>query len=564
MMSLKKEIKNLLEELADLMEFKGENVFKVNAFRNGARTIGMLEDDIEIMIKDDSIMNIKGIGKGLLAVIYEYYNTGKSSQYDDLVKEVPLSVLDLFKIKGLGAKKIRLLFDELKIDSIGKLEISAKNNELAEVKGLGGKTQEKILAEIKRIKKSAGFILLSLALTKAEIIKKEFESLDSSVEVYITGALRRRREVVSSMEFLIVAENDEKFLASLNSLYGYKKLEENKFYTSYSIEMNEAAKVIVYITTPKNQFYSLFQTTGAREFTIELEIKDEISTGSEEVIFKQADFPYVIPEMREVEYLTAPEALKTNSDLELKDFKGFFHFHTTESDGHNSLAEMIAEIERNGFEYAAVCDHSKSAFYAHGLTEDRILQQRALIDELNSKNSFYVYHGIESDILKDGKLDYDDDVLKQFHFIVASIHSNFNMTEEEMTKRIITAIENPYTDLIAHPTGRLLLARDSYPVNIKKVIDACAVNKVAIEINANPHRLDLDWRHLYYAREKGCLIGINPDAHSIDGVSDINYGIMMARKGGVQKKDVINCLNENDFINFINRKTNRLNREVKK
>ncbi|RJP58579.1 MAG: PHP domain-containing protein [Ignavibacteriales bacterium] len=218
---------------------------------------------------------------------------------------------------------------------------------------------------------------------------------------------------------------------------------------------------------------------------------------------------------------------------------------------------MIDEVARQGFIYAAVCDHSKSAFYANGLKEDRILQQRKEIDDFNKSSKIKVYHGIESDILKDGSLDYSEDILSEFQFIVASIHSLFNLSEVEMTNRIIRAVENPYTDILAHPTGRLLLSRDGYKVNIKKVIDACVANRVAIEINANPHRLDLDWRNLYYAREKGCLISINPDAHSTDGVSNIEYGIMIARKAGVQPREVLNCYEEKEFIKFINRKVKR-------
>jgi DNA polymerase (family 10) len=218
---------------------------------------------------------------------------------------------------------------------------------------------------------------------------------------------------------------------------------------------------------------------------------------------------------------------------------------------------MIDEVARTGFKYAVVCDHSKSAFYANGLREDRIAEQQKEISELNKISKIKIYHGIESDILRDGSLDYSDDILAEFHFIVTSIHSLFNLTEEEMTARIIKAVENPYTDILAHPTGRLLLSRDGYQVNIKKVIDACAANNVAIEINANPHRLDLDWRNLFYAREKECLITINPDAHSTDGISDIEYGIMIARKAGVQPKEILNCYTEEEFVKYINRKVKR-------
>lgn len=557
-MSLKKEIRNLLDELADLMEFNGENKFKVSAFRNGAQIVGRLEGELEEKIKDDSIKNIKGIGKGLISVIYEYYQTGKSTEYEKLIEKIPSGILELFRIRGIGAKKIRILYDNLGIDSLEKLEKSARNNEIAKLTGFGSKTEEKILKEVERIKKSSGFLLLNHALAKAKMIKHEFESIDSAIEVIYTGQLRRKREIISVLEFLVITDNEKQFLERISNLYNYNKLTGNSSHNSYQIEMEEISKVIIHVATRENKISSLYFTTGSNDFISALNAPVNENYNAEDEIFEKAGCSYVIPEMREEEYLNISDAeLKKNSNLELRAFKGFFHFHTTWSDGNNTLEEMIDEIHKAGFKYAAVCDHSKSAFYANGLTEERILLQKKEIDRLTDENSFSIYHGIESDILKNGTLDYEEDVLKQFDLIVASIHSNFNMSEEEMTSRIIKAVENPYTDLLAHPTGRLLLAREGYNVNVRKIIDACSANNVAVELNSNPHRLDIDWRYLYYAREKGCLISINPDAHSIEGVYDIHYGIMMARKAGVQNDEVLNCFSEDEFVSFINRKVKR-------
>ncbi|HEX2960893.1 MAG TPA: PHP domain-containing protein [Ignavibacteriales bacterium] len=267
--------------------------------------------------------------------------------------------------------------------------------------------------------------------------------------------------------------------------------------------------------------------------------------------------PPVIPEMREKEYFSAPEKLRKNSELGILDFRGLLHFHTTYSDGKNTLTEMAEAAKDNVFTYLAVCDHSKAAFYANGLTEARVLEQKKEIEKVSRSLDIPIFHGVESDILKDGELDYDTDFMKNFQFVVASVHSRFKLSEEEMTSRIIKAVENPYTDLLGHPTGRLLLQRSPYNLDLKKVIDACAANNVAIEINASPNRLDLDWRMIYYAREKGCMFSINPDAHSILGIEEINYGIRVARKGGLQPEEVINCMDLESFKKFLLRKVKR-------
>ena len=290
-------------------------------------------------------------------------------------------------------------------------------------------------------------------------------------------------------------------------------------------------------------------------FRSKLKIND--SSGCAENCFQQNNLPYVAPPMREKQYFDAPDKLRVQSDISFSDFKGLLHFHTDWSDGQNTLPEMLSEAENLGFEYAAVCDHSKSAFYANGLSKEQILKQKVEIDSLKSSQNIKIFQGIESDILNNGSLDYDNDFLLTFDFVTASIHSNFNMSKNEMTARIIKAIEAPFTDLFAHPTGRLLLRRNGYPVDIKKILDACAANDVAIEINASPFRLDLDWRNIYYAREIGCKFAINPDAHSTAGISNIKYGIMVAQKAGLQKSELINHYTEKEFISFINRKINR-------
>ncbi len=555
-MSLRKNLIQHLSLIADLMEFKGENRFKVNAFRNGANIIRRLNSDIESLIRDKSIGDLKGIGKGLQTVIYEFYQSGNSVELQKLLEDIPPGIIDLMNVKGLGASKIRTLYSELNIKNIADLENACSNNQVAELKGFGLKTQEKILKEIERIKNNKGFVLLSEAIYIAGEIEEDLKKIKHIKQISITGELRRKREIISKIEFLLQITNYEKFLEDLSNLFEYNVLEENSLSYTLSLLVNYEPKVIIYLVENSKLFpKKLFASTGSEGFIKQLTKAKNIPDGeNEESIFANLDLTFVIPEMRETEWFDAPGNLRTNSDLVFNDFKGLLHFHTTWSDGINTLAEMFDAATELGFKFAAVCDHSKTAFYANGLKEKDVLKQKEEINELSKNSKIKLYQGIESDILRNGDLDYNDDFLHNFDFIVASVHSQFNLSEEEMTKRIIKAIENPYTNVIGHPTGRLLLRRDPYAVNMKKVIDACSRNKVAIEINANPHRLDLDWRLIYYAREQGCKFAINPDAHSTAGINDIKYGIMIARKGGIQKSEVINTFDLNKFERFIEKK----------
>ncbi len=555
-MNLRKGLIKHLNLIADLLEFNSANKFKVNAFRNGANILRRLGPDIEIKIKNGTIRDIKGIGKGLQTVIYEYYHSGNSTELSKLLENTPEGILELMQIRGLGTSKIKLLNKELNISNIKDLEEACSNNSIASLKGFGEKTQEKILTEIKRVKENRGKVLLSEALEIANEIKSSFNNFDSVLKIKISGDLRRRVEIISKLEFVLLVKSYADFENEIkdNRLYA-KELDHDTSSKILKLQTEYKPKILLYLTTNENEFETiLFKSTGSEEFIQHLGAdKSNYSNSPESKVFEEQGIPYVIPEMREKEYYRAPDKFRGNSNLEINQFKGLLHFHTDWSDGINTLSEMIDAAISRGFLYAAVCDHSKSAFYANGLNEERVLKQKEEIDKLNKVKNIKIYQGIESDILRDGKLDYDDDFLDNFDFIVASVHSQFNLTEEEMTKRVIRAIENPHTNLIGHPTGRLLLRRDPYSINLNKVIDACTKNNVAIEINANPNRLDLDWRMVYYAREKGCKFAINPDAHSVDGIDDIKYGIMIARKGGIQKDEVINTYEINEFENFLNK-----------
>ncbi|MBZ0182395.1 MAG: PHP domain-containing protein [Melioribacteraceae bacterium] len=557
-MSLKKELISLLEDMSELMELKGENKFKIAAFKNGANILRQL-DNFEELLNQNELKNVKGIGKGLLGVINEFIDEGEVKELNELRSTTPNIMVEMLQIRGMGAKKIKLIYDELSPKDLNDLEELCRQNKIQNLKGFSKKTEESIIDELKRIKESSSKILLHHAFMIGEHIKKYLNELKSVLQCEFVGEMRRIREVISQIELICLVNSDKIFHQDCINILHENNLvliteENNKL---VFVDSRKIRIVIHYFDNEIVFIKNKFLLTGDKSFVNNFDLSKNYK--SEQEIFTSSKIQFIIPEMREHEIIEKKGIQNiSNSDLELKAFRGFFHFHSTWSDGNNSIKEMIDEGSRLGFKYFALCDHSKSAYYANGLNEKRLIEQHKEIDEINKNSDFRVYKGIESDILKDGFLDYSDEILKQFEFVVASIHSIFNLEEDEMTRRIISAIENPYTDLLAHPTGRLLLTRDGYKVNIHKVIDACSQNDVAIEINANPHRLDLDWRNILYARERGVKFSINPDAHSIDGIHDINYGIMIARKGGILASEVINCFEENDFQKFINRKVKRI------
>ena len=553
-MSFRKEAIKQINLFADLMEFNGANRFKISAFRGAANTLRRVDGDIETMLQDGSITDNKGIGKGIQAFLYELSDNGVVKELENLSKSVPEGIIDILQIRGLGVKKVKLIHETLGVNSINVLAEACLNNKLSEVKGFTVKSEYSILEEIEKQSKNRLFMRYNRAEhLGAQLIDRllEFE-LCSKVE--FTGELRRKMEVISKIEIICSISDRDNFNSNLDKLYKNNKLVENKSSEMVEVELGANIPIYLILTDEENYVSQLFNTTGSEEFLQEVDSNESSDYENEEQVFKAVDIPYIIPEMREHEYWDAPKQLRTNSNLLKDNFNGLLHFHTTQSDGANTLLEMAQGALEFGYKYLAVCDHSKSVFYANGLTEKRVIKQKEEINYVSDELGIRIFHGIESDIMKDGSLDYSDEFLHNFDFVVASVHSIFGLPEDEMTSRIISAIENPHTDVLGHPTGRLLLARDSYKLDIKKVIEACATNNVTIEINASPHRLDLDWRNIYYARELGCKFAINPDAHSVKGIEETIFGINIARKGGIQNNEVINCYSEAEFEEYLKRR----------
>jgi len=554
-MSFKNEAVKYLENYADILDFAGENKFKISAFRGAANVIRRLDVDLEEMLHDGSITNIKGIGKGIQKILYELSDNGTVKDYEEHLGSIPEGILDILQIRGLGVKKVKLLYEQLKVHNINELDNACQNNLLISVKGFTNKTQDKIREEIQNIRKNSKYVLLNKGEHIGASILDVLNSLKSTEIAEISGEIRRSLEIISKVEIVASTSDIINFKEDLLTYYKYSVLEGNTSSIVLLLEVDFSIPVELHLCSVDRFFEVLFKTSGSSSFISQFDVEKMDGAYEDEAgIFRQFGFDYVIPEMREESYFNAPLHLRNNSDIEAGQMKGLLHFHTDFSDGSNTLHQMAEEAKNMGFVYLAVCDHSKSAFYANGLNEDRVLKQKDEIDYVKEQIDIEIFHGIESDILRDGSLDYSDEFMDNFDFVVASVHSQFNLSKEEMTNRIMKAVENPHTDVLGHPTGRLLLSRAPYQIDIKKVIEACAKNDVAIEINASPHRLDLDWRNFYFAREIGCKFAINPDAHSIAGIHDIEYGVKIARKGGIQMSEVIDYLSLDDFKKYLIRK----------
>jgi len=475
-------------------------------------------------------------------------------------------LFDLLKIQGLGAKKVKLLYDLLGITSVGELEYACKENRLVELKGFGEKTQKKILKNIEHLNKFADRFHFHVAKEIADTISTFLDTFPQIIRHQITGSLRRKKETVKDIDIVIsclpesVSEIVDTVLKQsfIESVIGSGD-------TKTSFTHSSGISVDLRFVTDEQYPFTIHHFTGSKEHNTEMRslakqhgyklneyglFKDEtlIPCASEEELFKALGLHFIPAECREnVGELLSAQERPIEGLIEQKDIRGLFHMHTTYSDGANSLEEMVRAGIEKGYSYIGITDHSKSSFYANGLNEERIFQQFDEIDQLNKTfPEFKVFKGIECDILHDGSLDYSDDILEQFDFIIASVHQHLSMDKETATKRLIKAIEHPSVTMVGHLTGRLLLGREGYPLDMMKVIDACAANGTMIELNCNPHRLDIDWRYLLQCREKGVRISINPDAHTISGLDDIQYGIGLARKGFLHTSDVFNSLSVND------------------
>lgn len=542
-----KEVAHLFLTLGKLMELHGESPFKTRAYDNAYRVIRGHGDPV-IDMGVSELQEIPGIGKAIAEKISELNTTGTIQTLEKYKDMTPEGVREMLQMKGLGPKKIYQIWKGLGAETVGELLYACNENRLVALKGFGAKTQVDIAEKAKFFLNSRGQMHYAKALSAAQELMSGMKEISGDEKLSFCGELRRKSPVIRRFDFIGVAEAAMylELFEGWSATPESEKIFEGKLESitcRYIQSKEDRLGTDLWRHTCEEGFLTGYHHGKAEDLPI---------AADEKSLCEMGGFSYVHPERREGELMAYPDVIKSSGLLTASDIKGVIHAHSQYSDGAASLPEMAQYCQSRGYEYLVITDHSKAAFYANGLEEVRLKEQWDEIDQLNSRmTDFRIFKGIEADILNDGSLDYDESIWKKFEVIIASIHSNLRMDEDKATARLIKAIENPYTTILGHPTGRLLLSRAAYPINHKKVIDAAAANQVAIEINANPYRLDLDWTWIPYAISKGVRLSINPDAHSLAGVEDIEWGIPVADKGGAGKDDLLCCMNLQDFTVFV-------------
>lgn len=552
-------IPSLLEEIATLLEIKDENPFKVRAYYNAAKVLSAV-DNLDELIAGRRLKEVKGIGDALAAKIQEYAETGRMAYYEELTREIPESLLELLQIPNLGPKKIKVLYETLAITNVGELEYACKENRLVNLHGFGAKTQEKILKGIEFVKKHKGEFLFGDVYPLAMRIKDGFEKLVAPGFAEVCGSIRRRKEVVHDLDILVAGDDPAALSRHFASMPDVEEIIAEGD-TKTSCRLSSGIEADLRVVVAESWACALVYFTGSKEHNVKLRgiakkkgyklneyglfpVDEErpVPLATEEEVYSFFGLAYIPPELREdMGEIEAAQAGTLPNLVTLQDIRGTFHVHTERSDGVDPLPRIVEGAKRLGYSYVGITDHSKSAYYAGGLKRDDVLGQWEEIDRLNAADDgFRIFKGIESDILPDGSLDYDDELLEGFDFIIVSVHSGFGMKREDMERRLIRAMAQPLPIILGHPTGRLLLSRDGYDIDMHTIIDAAAEHHAIIELNASPYRLDIDWRYLRYAREKGVLISINPDAHAVAGLSEVSYGVGIARKGWQERDDILN------------------------
>jgi len=540
--------------LADLLDIHGENSFKTKTYSTAAFNIERLPTELSEM-SEAEMASVRGFGEAVRAKITELLRTGELSALQEVREATPPGILEMMRIKGLGPKKIAVIWKELGIETIGELEYACNEHRLSALKGFGAKTEEKILAAIQFFQQSQGFHLFAKVEGVAMQMLERLRKLFPEDRFEITGELRRQSEIVSAIDILTTA--------GLHDLRGTfadvedVKISEDDETAMLSVQMPGYPLLRLHNTSAAAFGTALFRTTGSAAFTNAFaeQFGGIVAVEEEAAIFEKAGLAHIPPALREdADILAGMRAGKGFALIQPEDIRGIIHSHSTWSDGANTLEEMARGAMTLGLEYLVISDHSQAAYYANGLKPDAVAAQHAEVDALNKKLApFRIFKSIEADILADGTLDYGPDVLRSFDLVIASVHSNLQMPQERAMERLLAAIRNPYTAILGHMTGRLLLSRPGYPVDHAAIIDACAENDVVIEINANPHRLDIDWRWIRYAVERGVTLSINPDAHSVAGFGDVRYGVLAAQKGGLTREQNLSSWGLEDFAAWVDR-----------
>ena len=568
----KSQIAQVLEEIATLLELKDENPFKIRAYANAARSLETFGGNLSDLQDEEALAKIPGVGKAIAAKIKELAATGKLKYVEELRAEFPAAILELFSISGLGAKKIKALYENLKISSIDELRKACESGRVAELPGFGETTQAKICEAIERRAKHSGYFQFGQVAADAEALRADLAVHRDTLQVDLAGSYRRRREIVHDVDLVVATKKP----AAISDFFVKHPLVASIIAqgpTKSSVRLRSGVQCDLRVVSAAEFPFALNYFTGNKEHNIEMRSRAlqrgwtlneyrlaklppdpkakkkkpsaKIPKVNEEAdLYRAVGLDFIPPEVRENcgEFEAAENHLLPRL-IEKENLRGTFHCHTVASDGHNTLEEMAAAAQELGLEFLGIAEHSKSSIQAHGIDAAKLKSQIAAIRKLNKKfDGFRLFAGVECDILRDGKLDFDDEILAELDFVVASVHSVFNLSEAEMTRRVIRALENRFVTILAHPTGRLLLKREPYSIDIPAVLDAAAATGTWVELNAAPKRLDLDWRWWPLAKEKGVKCVINPDAHRSERLQDLWFGIGIARKGWLTKADVMNCL----------------------
>jgi DNA polymerase (family 10) len=564
------EIAKIFEDIADMLEIKGDNPFRIRAYRKAARNIRTLAEDLEKFADEGRLDQIPGIGSGMKEKIYEILDTGRLQFYEKLKNEIPPSLVKLLSIPGVGPKLAKRFYEELDIRDIEHLEKMAKEHRLAGLPGIKEKTEQNIIKGIEMVKRGLERMTLGAALPIANEIVNQLSKLSEVKRISTAGSLRRRKETIGDIDILTTSSNSKKVMDTFINL----PLVERVLVcgdTKSSIITYDGIHVDLRVVEPESYGSALAYFTGSKAHNIrirEIAMKNnlkineygvfdektsmKIAGENEEEIYQILDLPFIVPELRED--MGEIEAAKENrlpTLVELSQIKGDLHVHTTWSDGGNSIEEMLKAAQEMGYKYLAICDHSQSLKVAGGLSEDKLLEQIEKIKELNSKyKDFDILAGSEVDIKADGSMDYPDELLDKLDIVVAAVHTRFKMPRHEMTRRIIKAIQNPYVNILAHPTGRLLGVRDAYEIDLDEILKVAKRNNVALEINAFPERLDLNDINCKRAKDYGVLISINTDSHITNQLNYMTLGVSVARRGWLEPGNIINTKPIEEILGF--------------
>jgi DNA polymerase (family 10) len=537
-------VARMLDEISRYIELSDPNPFKSRAFEKAARAVENLDEDVVALTESGAILKVSGVGKGTGQVIDEIVRTGESSYLNDLRAQYPPGIFELLRVPRLGLKKIGQLYSELGVASLDELETAVRSGAVAKLKGFGAKTAEQILKGIGFARLRENQFLLPVGIEVGELIRERLADVDEIVDAEVSGSVRRRLETIRNVNIVIATKKPDAVIARLGDIVAdLQQLGDDTYKGVARGEMD----VLFHFAAP-NEFGSvLLRTTGSSEF---VEAFGPIAKAkTERDVFEKADVPYVEPERREnAEDLQRKKRTKL---VEVTQLRGTFHVHTTFSDGRNTMLEMLSAAQSRGWDYVGISDHSPAAHYAGGLTPERLKEQHAEIRRHEKEVApMRVFRGTEADILPDGTMDYGDKVLSKLDFVIASVHSNFKMEKDEMTDRILRAMDDPHVTFLGHLTGRKLLAREGYSVEYERIFEKAGERGVMIEINGNPNRLDLDWRHIQRALERGVMFSINPDAHSIGEYNAVITGTWVARKGGLSAKHIFNTKTVEEVSEF--------------